>query len=245
MKYQETQLIAVITGGNKGLGFAAAQQLAQLGYRVVLTARNEHSGQAAVKALAEKGLEVDFLPLDISETASISAFTSAMAARYQRCDVLINNAGVFFDWEVSASKVQLEELQTTFQTNVWGTINVTQHLMPLLHKSQQGKVINVSSDLGSLSFASNKENEYYSVSGVAYRMSKAALNMYSIALSKECEASNIAVSVVSPGWCQTDMGTDAAPRSPEQGAKSIVEVVQAPSTQFHGKFVLDGQILAW
>ncbi|MBD1581863.1 SDR family oxidoreductase [Pseudoalteromonas sp. S16_S37] len=245
MSNNQDNRVIVVTGANKGLGFETAKKLAALGHQVVLTARNEQAGKAACRLLSEQGLEADFIPLDISNSTSIKLFTQILADRYQRLDVLINNAGVFFDWESSAATLKLDDLNDTLKTNLFGTIEVTQSVLPLLARSPSGKVINVSSDLGSVSFAADTNNEYYGVNGTAYRISKAALNMYSTQLAKEYAQSNLVVSVVSPGWCQTDMGTDAAPRSAEQGARSIVNAALEPSDKYHGKFVLDSQLLAW
>ncbi|MFK3865966.1 SDR family NAD(P)-dependent oxidoreductase [Pseudoalteromonas rhizosphaerae] len=239
------QPVAVVTGGNKGLGFETVKQLAMSGYKVILTARNAVAGQNAMQDLISQGVEVDFLPLDICSSTSIDAFILALESRYQRCDILVNNAGVFFDWESPASKVQLQDLTNTMETNVFGTINIIQKLLPLLQRSSLAKVINVSSDLGSVSLAADVDSEYHGVDGIAYRISKAALNMYSVELAKEYAGSQVIVSVVSPGWCQTDMGTSAAPRTATQGAQSIVGVALEASDKFHGKFVLDGQFLAW
>ncbi|NOU51361.1 SDR family oxidoreductase [Pseudoalteromonas sp. JBTF-M23] len=245
MSNNQDKKLIVVTGANKGLGFETAKQLAELGHHVVLTARNEQAGKAACRLLAEQGLEADFIQLDISDSSSIKTFTETLADRYQHVDVLINNAGVFFDWESSAATLKLDELSDTLKTNLFGTIEITQSLLPVLGRASAAKVINVSSDLGSVSFASDSNNEYYGVNGTAYRISKAALNMYSTQLAKEYAQSNLVVSVVSPGWCQTDMGTNAAPRSAEQGARSIVDAALEPANKYHGKFVLDSQFLAW
>ncbi|NKC20445.1 SDR family NAD(P)-dependent oxidoreductase [Pseudoalteromonas sp. S4498] len=236
--------VAVITGGAKGLGLEAAKLLAR-DHQVVLTARSEKAGQQAQLALAESGTEVDFLPLDISSDESVDLFMKALMARYGRCDVLINNAAIFFDWENSASQIDLSELSATFETNVIGSARISKALMPLLLASDNGKVIFLSSDLGSLNYAADPEHEYFPINGLAYRISKSALNMYALALAKECDDTQIAVTVVSPGWCKTDMGTDKAPRSAIEGAQSIYMAVKGDGKQFHRKFILDGNELAW
>lgn len=220
--------IAFITGANKGLGFQTAKELAQKGMKVLVGARNQERGEAAVAALKEEGLDAEFVQVDVSDSASIKQAANTIASNWGQLDVLVNNAGIIHpneSWEQnSINSLTQNVLRATFETNFFGLVDLTQQLVPLIKKSPQGNIVNVSSILGSLQEANDPASDYYSVKPFAYNASKAAVNSFTIHLATALKDDNIKVNSAHPGWVQTDLGTEHAPLTVEQGAKTIVDL---------------------
>jgi NAD(P)-dependent dehydrogenase (short-subunit alcohol dehydrogenase family) len=207
----------LITGGNKGIGFEACRQLAQAGHRVILSARSAQRGEQAVKDLTAEGLKVEFLLLDMASEESIARAVRELKVRIGSLNVLINNAAILETWQGSIVDVTASELTNTFQTNVVGPVMLTLALLPLLEAGKPARVINVSSRLGSVSEMTD--------GWAGYGISKAALNAATRKLAPALASRGISVNVASPGWVRTDMGTDNAPLTVEQGAKNIIRLV--------------------
>lgn len=233
------QTITVITGASRGLGRAAARCLAVVeGHRVVATARHPQDLEALRSELQQDGHAIECCPLDVTRDESAAALGQWLKERFGRVDVLINNAGIAIDhYDTSLLDLSLETLRTTLETNLFGAIRVTQAVAPLLRASARGRVVNLSSGLGQLSDMA---------AGVpAYRISKTALNAVTRILATEMAESGIKVNSVCPGWCRTDMGTDKAPRSAEEGIDTVVWLATLPDDGPTGGFFRDRQPIPW
>jgi NAD(P)-dependent dehydrogenase (short-subunit alcohol dehydrogenase family) len=228
-----SQKIVLVTGAYKGIGLEVARQLAARGERVFLTARKREPCEQAVAAL--KG-DVDFLPLDVTEPASIEGAVRALAKQTDHLDVLVNNAAILLDDGGSVLDLDSKTALKTFATNIVGPLLVTQAFQPLLAQSKAPRVINVSSGAGQL--AEGLQNW-----APAYSMSKTALN----ALTQHFAAAlpGFAVNSVSPGWVRTDMGGNTAPLSVEQGADTIVWLALDAPQNLTGKFLRERREIAW
>jgi NAD(P)-dependent dehydrogenase (short-subunit alcohol dehydrogenase family) len=210
-------LTILVTGGNKGIGLEVCRQLARAKHRVILSARSVERGQAAVATLKKEGLTVEFLELDMSDEANIAKAVADLKKRISALNVLINNAGILQTWMGSILDVTAEELRETFNTNVIGPVLLTQALLPLLDAGKPARVINVSSQLGSVANMSD--------GWPGYGISKAALNAATRKFAAALESRGISVNAASPGWVKTDMGTEDAPLSLEQGGHNIARLV--------------------
>lgn len=224
--------IILVTGGNRGIGFEICRQLAHRGHQVILTARTTEKVQEAQAHLAKLGVQVQGEVLDVNQTASFEAFAQHIEAKYTRLDVLINNAGIFL--KETLQSLTEEVLNQTFQTNLYGPVFLSRAFVPLLQKSKEGRIVNVSSFLGAMS----DMNRNYT----AYRLSKAALNAFTLHLSVEYPL--LKINSCHPGHVQTDMGGVNAQRTVEKGAETPVWLALAADMP-SGKFFFDKQIVDW
>ncbi len=206
--------VALVTGANRGIGFEVVRQLAEKGYAVALASRDEQAGREAAARLAGRGLAVEPLQLDVTSDASVRAALERFRERYDRLDALVNNAGVLLDEGVSGLEVPVETVHATFEVNVYGALRVAQAFAPLLIAREGGNIVNVSSIMGQLAYAGPGY--------LAYRSSKAALNMITRVLAAELKPHGVRVNSAHPGWVRTRMGGPAAPGTPEEGAGPIV-----------------------
>jgi NAD(P)-dependent dehydrogenase (short-subunit alcohol dehydrogenase family) len=231
--------VAVVTGGNRGLGLEACRQLARAGAKVVLASRDPEKGEAAATALRGEGLEVTAYPLDVTDAASIGRLAAFIEQQFGRLDILVNNAGVFMDRsaadEASALRSDPAVVRQTFEANTLGPMMVSQALIPLMHGN--GRVVNVSSGMGQLD---QMEGRF-----PGYRLSKAALNALTRILAHELRHTGITVNSVCPGWVRTDIGGPNAPRTPEQGVETIVWLAKLPDGSPTGGFFRDKQPIPW
>jgi len=234
--------IAVVTGANRGLGLETCRQLAHRGLTVILTSRDPHKGQAAVDALRDRGLEITYHPLDVTDAGSINRLREFILNEYGRVDVLINNAGVFLDpiggSDPSASSVFRSDIDTvrfTMETNLYGPLRLCQALIPLMQGS--GRVVNVASGMGQLSEMNG--------GCPGYRFSKTALNALTRILADELQHTRIKVNSVCPGWVRTDMGGPDATRSVEAGAASLVWLATLDDEGPSGGFFRDREPIPW
>ncbi len=240
--------IVLVTGANKGIGFEIVRALAKSGMHVILGARNPERGRKAQSDLKSEGLEVDLLELDLADSSSIEKAVQSLEQNYERLDVLINNAGILHREEGLGNSTVLgvpsSILRETFETNFFGLIDLTQRLVPMLKKSENGQIVNVSSILGSLQIALERESQGPSGTPFAYNASKAAVNSFTIHLAGALRPFGIRVNSVHPGWVKTDMGSEQAPLSIEEGAKTIVDLVLSDSNST-SKFIHLGEELPW
>lgn len=221
--------IALVTGGNKGIGLETCRQLAAQGCAVLLGSRDAQRGRAAAGALKEKGLDVRALALDVTDQRSIAAAAGMVEKEFGRLDILVNNAGVFAEaWDRPPSATTQDELRRTFETNFFGAVAVTQAFLPLLRRSSAGRIVNLSSILGSMSEHQDPKSSIYGMTTLAYNASKAALNMFTVNLAHELKDTPIKVNAAHPGWVKTDMGTDAAPMEIPDGARTSVRLATLP-----------------
>jgi len=234
--------IALVTGANKGIGLETARQLLALGYTVLVGARDTEKGSAAAAAL---GAGAHFVHLDMTKSNSFADIASRIESEFGKLDVLVNNAGVGLDWGVSPSEVTIDQLRETFETNVFGVIALTQSLLPLIKKSEAGRIVNLTSNIASLTIQSGSRELKDYIAAVAYCSSKAALNMFTVLLAKELRETNIKVNSAHPGWVQTNMGGEQAPMKIEDGAKTSVFLATLPEDGPTGKLFHREKELPW
>jgi NAD(P)-dependent dehydrogenase (short-subunit alcohol dehydrogenase family) len=239
--------IALITGANKGLGFEMARQLGQAGVRVLLAARDPQKGEAAAAKLRGEGLDAQFLKLDVTDKRDRAAASAFLEEKFGRLDILINNAGVSAE-PLGTGKVSTtteDAIRRTFDTNFYAPVALTQALLPLLAKSDAGRIVNMSSILGSQTLQADPASPIYNFKSLSYDASKAALNSFTIHLAHELKDTKIKVNSAHPGWVKTDMGTDAAPMEIPEGAKTGVELALVGDDGPTGGFFHLGKPLPW
>ena len=203
--------IAVITGANKGIGLETARQLGKEGVTVLLGARDLAKGQAAAGKLRAEGLDVQPLEIDVNDEKSIQRAAEKVQRDFGRLDILINNAGVMLDEKrLKVSEQSLETWRKTFDTNVFGLIETTKAFLPLLRKSEAGRIVNLSSILGSITLHATPGSPVYDHKVPAYNVSKSAVNAYTVQLAYELKDTKIKVNAAHPGWVKTDMGGEGA-----------------------------------
>lgn len=231
------QRIALVTGANRGLGFEICRQLGQQGITVVLGARDSGKGNEAAAKLQGEGIEAHAVMLDVSKSSSIAQARQAIEKQFGRLDILVNNAGIILDWGTDPSALEPAVLRDTFETNVYAVYEVTRAFLPLIRKSNAGRIVNITSDMASLSSLSDPQMP--AAAGAvapAYQMSKAAVNALTLVFAKELRDTNIKVNAAAPGWCRTEMGTDAAPLSVAEGADTPVWCATLPEDGPTGRF---------
>jgi NAD(P)-dependent dehydrogenase (short-subunit alcohol dehydrogenase family) len=245
-------LVALVTGGNRGIGLETVRQLAQKGVTVLLTARILEEAKQAAASLVDEGL-TSVIPakLDITNSADRIAVSELIADRFGRLDILVNNgamgtpSGAGTVTDPLTIGTSLDELRQVFETNVFAVLLLTQELLPLLKKSSAGRIVNVSSQIGSLTLHARKDQAVAYNKRFSHNASKAALNLFTILLAQELETTKIKVNSVHPGWVKTRLGTDAAPLEPAQGAQSSVRAALLNEDGPSGTFFHMDQTLPW
>jgi NAD(P)-dependent dehydrogenase (short-subunit alcohol dehydrogenase family) len=225
----------LVTGGNKGIGFAICQGLLTAGFEVTLAARSLDKANVAIAQL--KSDRVHPLILDLADDDSIDLAVAAYRQEFEQLDVLINNAGIYPDKGVNILNIDRHLLAQTMNTNAFGAIRMTQAFSPLLAKAAAARVINVSSGYGAL--------DGLSADVPSYCLSKLALNGATIMLATALKTQGIAVYAMCPGWVRTDMGGASADRSPEQGADTAIWLATEASPDLSGKFFRDRKEIAY
>jgi NAD(P)-dependent dehydrogenase (short-subunit alcohol dehydrogenase family) len=234
MSRMDEQRIAVVTGGNRGIGLEVCRQLAGLGLKVVLTSRVESKGREAAASL--QGDVVPF-PLDVTTSADIERLTSFLERDLGGVDVLVNNAGVFLDRHQGGLTVPLDAVHDSLEVNLVGPWALCQALIPIMRRRDYGRVVNVSTGLGAMS---EMMGGYAS-----YRVSKLALNGLTRVLADELRGTNVLVNTMCPGWVQTEMGGEGAPRPVEKGADTAVWLATLPDGGPTGGFFRDRRQIPW
>ncbi|ATB41637.1 short-chain dehydrogenase [Cystobacter fuscus] len=230
--------VALVTGANRGIGLEACRQLARLGLRIILTARREDKGKEAVSTLAAEGLHVGFQPLDVDSAPDRVRIADFITREFGRLDVLINNAGISLDGNIPALEVSLDEIvRPTLETNLYGAMHLTQLFVPLMRQNHYGRIVNVSSGLGSFS--------KMTAGRLAYRLSKVAMNAMTRVFADELQDTNVLVNTMTPGWVRTHMGGMNADRSVEEGADTITWLATLPDNGPRGGFFKDRQDFPW
>lgn len=239
--------IALITGANKGIGLETARQLGKREITVLLGARDSSKGKAVAEKLREEGIDAHALEIDVSDPASIKAAVARVERDFGRLDILVNNAGVMIDQrDLPVSEQPLQNWRRTFDTNVFGLIETTQAFLPLLRKSDAGRIVNLSSILGSIEYHATKGSPIYeSKETPAYNVSKAAVNAYTVQLAHELQGTNIKVNAAHPGWVKTEMGGEEAPMNIVDGAKTSVALATLGADGPNGAFVHMSEPLPW
>jgi NAD(P)-dependent dehydrogenase (short-subunit alcohol dehydrogenase family) len=249
-----SETVAFITGGNKGIGLATAHDLGELGIIVVIGSRDEAHGQAAIAELQSRGIaRAECVRFDVTQPGDHQRIAQYLEKRYGKLDILINNAGIQLeeaDFESpsgfnTTGTVALEVLRKTFETNFFAVVTLTQVLLPLIGKAPAGRIVNLSSILGSLTLHSNPSSGIYSLKPFAYDASKTALNAFTVHLAQELRKTKIKVNSAHPGWVKTDMGGPTAPLDVSEGAKTGVELATLPDDGPTGGYFHLGKSLPW
>lgn len=241
-----SQKVALVTGANRGLGFETSRQLAKMGIKVLMGARRSSRGKAAAKKLQDEGLDVEFILLDVTKAEHIKRVKKYIEKHFGKLDILVNNAGIVHKEEPlignSVQSVSPKALRKTFDVNFFGAVELTQTLLPLIKKSPAGRIVNVSSILGSLTYQSEEIDEF---KPFAYDASKAALNQFTIHLAAALMDTPIRVNSAHPGWVKTDLGGPDAPMDVTEGAKTAVGLAILGPDGPTGKFFHMEEEMPW
>ena len=237
--------IALITGANKGLGFEISRQLGKLGMTIVIGSRDKKRGLAAAEKLKADGIDAHSLIIDVTHEPSADRAAEFIGQEYGRLDILVNNAGIMENANHKASTTPHDILRDVFDTNFFGAISVTQAMLPLLRKSEAGRIVNMSSSLGSLTLQSDPNSPFAEMKVFDYDASKAALNSFTVHLAHELRDTPIKVNSACPGWVKTDMGGPDAPGSVEEGADTPVWLATLPADGPTGGFFNSRKPLPW
>jgi NAD(P)-dependent dehydrogenase (short-subunit alcohol dehydrogenase family) len=236
--------VALATGANKGIGLEIARQLARLGYAVLVGARDALRGQTAAQHLREEGLDARFILLDVTDQQSIDAAAQAIAHQYGKLDVLVNNAAIAQD-NVPPSQLDLAIFRRTYETNVFGLFAVTKAMLPLLRQAAAGRIVNMSSEAGSLTL--NSDPDWYGTSArlLAYKSSKSAVNAITVHFATELRSTPIKVNAADPGYVATDLNHHQGSRTVEQGAIAAVRLATLPTDGPTGGYFNEDGIVPW
>ena len=237
--------IALVTGANRGIGYEIARQLAQADAMVLMGARDKARGRAAADELAQGGLTVEPIVIDVNDEKTIAAAAEEIAARHGRLDILVNNAGIVDGADGPPTLATVAAARTLMETNFLGTLAVTQAMLPLLRQSAAGRIVNLSTTLGSLQVNGDPTSPYYEARLIGYNASKAALNMLTVQLAAELKGTSIVVNSVAPGYVQTDLTGGNGYMTPAEGARLPVQYALLGAGAVSGRFVAPEGPVAW
>jgi NAD(P)-dependent dehydrogenase (short-subunit alcohol dehydrogenase family) len=244
----DTKKVALITGSNKGIGFETAKQLGELGITVVVAARDQNKANETAQKLKDEGIDAHPVVLDVTRSSDFAKVYEFIDTTFGKLDILVNNAGVSeADYWLgnTSTTVSQETLRRVFNTNFFSLISLTQVLLPLIQKSAAGRIVNVSSIMGSLTLHSDPNAPIYASKLVAYNSSKAALNIFTIHLAAALADTPIKVNAAHPGWVKTELGTEHAPMEIPEGAKTSVRLATLPDDGPTGGYFFMDQTLPW
>jgi len=232
-----TKEVAIVTGANRGIGLETCRQLNQLGIITILTSRDETKGKSAIVSLHKEDGNLLFHQLDVADSASVAQLKSFVIENFKRCDILVNNAGVFLDRGVSIFDLPEETLQETLQINFLGALRMCLEFLPLMRDSGYGRIVNVSSGMGSISSMGG--------GSAAYKLSKLMMNGMTRIMADEIKDKDIKINTMALGWVRSDMGGSNAPRSLTQGADTIIWLATLPEDGPTGGFFEDRTPAIW
>lgn len=244
----QTVRLALVTGANRGLGKVVAERLAKAGLHVIVSGRNVRAIESVAAEIREQGGQAEALELDTSDPASIQRAAQTVHNKFGRLDVLVNNAGIMKEgsWMGNTSTtISSEILRETFETNFFGVVALTQALWGLLEKSGHASVVNVSSIMGSNTIHAQTDGPLAQTKPFAYDASKAALNAFTTHLASVGSEYGIKVNSAHPGWVKTELGSEYAPLSVEEGSRTIVDLALLELGGFTGRFMHNGDALPW
>jgi len=240
--------VAFITGANRGIGFETAKQLGALGIEVVLGVRDLQKGFKAVNELETLGVAARAITYDAAKPETVDAVYDYLDRHYGKLDILVNNAGVAIEQLMggnNSSTLPADILEKTFQTNLFSVVTLTQKLLPLIRKSAAGRIVNLSSILGSLTLHSMPDSPIAPAKAFAYNASKTALNAYTVHLAHELKDTPIKVNSAHPGWVKTELGGPNAPMELEDSYKTSLYLATLDSNGPSGGFFHETETLPW
>lgn len=233
----DTRRVALITGGNKGIGFETARAIGRKGHIILLGSRDPARGESAVNTLKQEGVDARLLHIDVADRTTILAAAKAIGNTFGKLDILINNAGSGSPSDGPLSNADLAEVRRLFEVNFFGALETTQAMLHLLRRSPSPRIVNVSSGLGSLTRNSDPDWPFNAVQLIGYNSSKAALNMATVLLAKELKDNGIKVNSVAPGYTATDLnGGGQGAQTVEEGAQASVLAAFLPEDGMTGAF---------
>ena len=220
---------ALITGANKGIGYETARLLGERGMTVLIGSRDDARGQEATDRLRAAGVDAHAVALDVTDEQSVARAAKRIEQEFGQLDVLVNNAGIAQgSADGLASSTDLATIRRVYETNVFGVVSVIRAMLPLLRRSPSARIVNVSSEVGSIATQSNPNGPLWSMKSVPYPSSKAALNMVTALFAKELAETGIKVNAANPGYCATDLNGFRGVRAAEQGAQVSVHLATLP-----------------
>jgi NAD(P)-dependent dehydrogenase (short-subunit alcohol dehydrogenase family) len=230
----ENERLALVSGGNRGIGLEVCRQLAERGYAVVMGSRDEEKGRVAAE-----GLEWNVIPqqLDVADAGSVDRMAAFLEEEFGRLDILVNNAAISNDEGQRGVDADLDRVKESLEANLFGAWRLCEMAIPLMRRNDYGRIVNVSTGLAAL--------EDMGGGSPGYRISKTALNALTRILASELRGSGILVNAVNPGWVQTDMGGSGATRSVEEGAEALVWAGTLPNSGPTGGFFQDRRPVPW
>jgi NAD(P)-dependent dehydrogenase (short-subunit alcohol dehydrogenase family) len=236
--------IALISGANKGIGFEIARGLGEKKITVLVGARDEARGQAAADKLKTEGVDARFIKLEVTDQGTIQRAAEWIEKEFGRLDILVNNAAIV-ERIAKPSGVDLAKVREVYETNVFGPMAMTQAMLPLLRKSKHGRIVNVSSSLGSLTLASQPDSPMAQFVVLGYNTSKSALNSMTVQFANELKDTPIKVNAICPGYCATDINGNSGPRTAAQGAVAAVEYATIGADGPTGGYFNDAGRIPW
>jgi NAD(P)-dependent dehydrogenase (short-subunit alcohol dehydrogenase family) len=237
--------IALITGANKGIGLEIARQLGEQGTVVLVGARDEVRGKQAADCLAGRGIEAVPLRIDVTDPASVTDAATWIEQRYGRLDILVNNAGIAGGFTGTPSGATAGDMREVYETNVFGVVSVTSAMLPLLRRSDAGRIVNMSSHIGSLTLSSDPGSPVAFVNMIAYQSSKTALNAITVAYAKELRGTPIKVNAALPGVVATDINHHRGQRTPAEGAVIAVRLALLDDAGPSGACLSEDGVVPW
>ncbi|WP_112247229.1 SDR family NAD(P)-dependent oxidoreductase [Kribbella monticola] len=240
-----TDKIALVTGATKGIGRQIVQQLGELDYTVLVGSRDLARGQAVVKELVADGIDATVAELEVTDESSIRAAAAEIERAYGRLDVLVNNAAIIAEGDTAASEIGLDVLRRGYETNVVGLVATTQAMLPLLRKADRARIVNLSTELSSLTRVGDPAARASTVRMLGYNSSKVAVNMVTVMLANELRGTGILVNAADPGKCATEMGGLDTARTPAQGAAVAVRLATLPADGPTGELHNEDGRLPW
>lgn len=242
----EAKKVALVTGATRGIGFETVRQLAEQGIHTLLAGRDAGRAKEAAKKLADAGLPVESIVLDVTDSASIEAAVKTVKDAYGKLDILVNNAGILLDaLDKAPSQQSLQVWRDTFDTNLFAVVEVTNAFLPLVKASPAGRIVNVSSQLGSIGLHLDPSSAIYNFKIPAYNVSKTAINAWTIHLAYELRDTPIKVNAIHPGYVQTEMNGGHGEIDVPTGAKSSVQMATLDANGPSGTFTYLGKTLPW
>ena len=238
--------VALITGANKGIGYEIARQLGSRGASVLVGSRDIGRGEEAANKLRLSQIDAQTIQLDVSDQKTIDSAAKQIESEFGKLDILVNNAGILSDGDrLPPSQVDIETLRHTYETNVFGVFAVTKALLPLLKKSKAGRIVNLSSSLGSLTQNSDPNYEFADFKLLAYNSSKTAVNAITVLLAAELKDTPIKINAADPGFTATDINQYQGYRTVEQGAIAAVRLATLPNDGSSGGFFDENGVVPW